>query len=175
MAQQQGQNGNQDLGVVEYLELDPVPLSPDPNSGIYFSPNEMHVETQETGDPAQVQEARDGTYDLPGTTGVYTVGGRGVGQQDRQVEKTEKAIQWTTGTKLQILMTVLILIIATSALGITLFGLLDDDENLDMDGMKILIVNLTDKVNEQGNQKSEIDGMRELILNLTDTVNEQGY
>ena len=85
MAQRCGQNNTQDDNEIEFVEMvDPVPPAPDSQRGIYFTPGDGDRQDLPSGVPAITQDADASTYDLAGSSGIYTIHGRDKSNREKQ-------------------------------------------------------------------------------------------
>ena len=84
MAQRCGQNSTQDDNEIEYVEMvDPVPPAPDSQRSIYFTPGDGDRQNQPSSVQAIQQDSDASTYDLAGSSGVYTIHGRNKGKNEK--------------------------------------------------------------------------------------------
>ena len=110
MAQRGGQNSTQNEDENEYVEMATYENLPHPIPPM--------------SDAVIEQETAGGIYDMPGTSDVYNIQGRGMSKQGKPVNKSEKSGGWTMVTKFQITIALMLLVIATSAFSITWFSML---------------------------------------------------
>ena len=126
MAQRGRLNSTEADDGTEYLEMSSVP--PTQETGIDFSQSDIEQSRNQNSPrnpPTSTQEADNGadTYDLAGSSGVYTVQRGSTRRQQKDAPKTEKTLYLNIGTKLQVTIFVMILAIAIIGPGTALVGL----------------------------------------------------
>ena len=124
MAQRRSQNRTQNEDESEYVEMDLPPVILDTNMDIHVTPSDLNLQNAPRSDVVMEQETAGGIYDMPGTSDVYNIQGRGMSRQAQPVKKSEKSGGWTMVKKFQITIALMILVISTSAFSITWFSML---------------------------------------------------
>lgn len=137
MAQRGAPNRTQNEDENEYVEMNtygnlPAAIPPmndvvteqETADGIYYGMPGTSAAIPPTSDAVVEQEMAGGIYDMPGTSDVYNIQGRGMSRQAQPVKKSEKSGGWTMVKKFQITIALMILVISTSAFAITWFSML---------------------------------------------------
>ena len=119
------QNRAQNEDEIEYVEMEPVPPTPDPALGIYFSPSDLNRSNSPNSNVVTKQASEDAVYDLPGSSAVYKMKTRRQVSQNNQCKQSEQNVGWTMAEKMHITMTAIIMAISVSALAISVLGLFD--------------------------------------------------